>query len=523
LTNAGLIPQSQAMRLDPDPQFDQASVRSTAIRLSKSKFLSGLQCLKRLYLQVHQPGLATEPDEHQQAILDMGTEVGELARRRFPGGVLVEAGHRHAPEALRRTAELLDDPSVPAIFEGAFEWDRVLIRVDVLDRVGSSPEGVPQWRLIEAKSSTRVKDIHVDDLAVQTHVLRGAGLALAGSWLMHINTQYVYQGGEPDLEQLFALQDLSAVVAGRQSDVRSRLDQMKATLSLPVAPAVEPDGHCHMPYECPFWSHCTKDKPERWIYYLPGGDRTFQELVRLGVGTIDEIPPDFKLTVLQRRVRDGAEWVGPRLKTSLGTVRYPVHHLDFETFMPAIPKIPLTRPYQAIPTQWSNHIEMEDGQVLHHEFLSSDPRDPRTDFIEALLDSVGGEGSICVYSPYERAILEGLAEAFPKWARDLRRVIARLWDLLPIVREQYYHPGFLGSFSIKAVLPALLPELSYDDLEIQEGGMAAQTYAQMVFEETDWVEKLRLREALLRYCERDTLAMLRLRYVLLDKASFLEG
>ena len=160
---------------------------------------------------------------------------------------------------------------------------------------------------------------------------------------------------------------------------------------------------------------------------------------------------------------------------------------------------------------------------MHHEFLCNDSRDPRTDFIEVLLHSVGGDGSICVYSPYERAILEGLAVAFPKCAGDLRRVIARLWDLLPIVREQYYHPGFQGSFSIKAVLPALLPELSYDDLEIQEGGMAAQTYARMVFEVTDWVEKLRLREALLRYCERDTLAMLRLRQVLLDKARLLEG
>jgi predicted RecB family nuclease len=183
----------------------------------------------------------------------------------------------------------------------------------------------------------------------------------------------------------------------------------------------------------------------------------------------------------------------------------------------------LTRPYQTVPTQWSNHIETEDGQVLHHEFLSTDPRDSRSDLIEALLESVGGEGSICVYSPYERAILEALADAFPKFAGDLRRVTERLWDLLPVVRGQYYHPGFQGSFSIKAVLPALLPELGYDDLEIREGGVAAQVYGRMVFEETDWVEKLRLREALLRYCERDTLAMLRLRHVLLEKARSLKG
>ncbi|HYL81185.1 MAG TPA: DUF2779 domain-containing protein, partial [Candidatus Acidoferrum sp.] len=197
---------------------------------------------------MHSPDLATKPDEQQQAILDMGTEVGELARQRFPGGVLVEADHRHPTEALRRSAELLADPSVPAIFEGAFEHDRVLVRVDILERVRSEPGGAPQWRLIEVKSSTRVKDIHIDDLALQTYVLTGAGVELAGSWLLHINTQYVYQGGEVDLERLFALHELTKTVEGRQSDVMARLDTMRAILPEPSPPTIEPDGHCHSPY-----------------------------------------------------------------------------------------------------------------------------------------------------------------------------------------------------------------------------------------------------------------------------------
>jgi hypothetical protein len=511
--------------MPPSPEVgsDQTLSRPLGIRLSKSKFLSGLQCLKRLHLEVHSPDLASKPDEQQQAILDMGTEVGELARQRFPGGVLVEADHRHPTEALRRSAELLADPSVLAIFEGAFEHDRVLVRVDILERVRSEPGGAPQWRLIEVKSSTRVKDIHVGDLALQTHVLTGAGVELAGSWLLHINTQYVYRGGEVDLEQLFALHDLTKTVAGRQSDVMARLDTMRAVLLEPSPPAIEPDGHCHSPYECPFWDHCAKDKPERWIFHLPGGERTFQQLVQRGVETIDEIPQDFKLTVLQRRVKEQVEWVGPRLKGLLETVRYPVHHLDFETFMPAIPKFALTRPYQAIPTQWSNHIEMEDGRVRHDEFLCADPRDPRPDLVETLLESVDREGSICVYSAYERSILEGLTVAFPRFAHDLHQVIRRLWDLLSVIREQYYHPGFQGSFSIKSVLPALLTEIGYGDLEIQEGGVAAQAYARMVFVETDWVEKERLREALLHYCARDTLAMLELRRALRAKVCLSEG
>lgn len=486
-------------------------------RLSKSKYLSGLQCHKRLYLEIYQSELATEPDEQTQAILDMGTEVGALARQRFPGGVLVEADHRHPTEALQRTVELLSDPTVLAIFEGAFEYDQVLVRVDILERV-TGQDGAMAWRLIEVKSSTRVKDVHLDDLAIQTYVLHGAGVALSGSCLMHINTQYVYPGGELDLERLFVVQDLTALTAARQSEVPTRLAEMKAMLVVPAPPAIEPDGHCHQPYDCRFWDHCTKDKPARWVYYLPGGERAIQQLTRNGIETIDEIPPEFKLSVVQRRVKDNVEWIGPRLKAALQTVRYPVHHLDFETFMPCIPKYPLTRPYQTIPTQWSNHVETDDGLVRHEDYLCLDPKDPREELLVAFLKSVGREGTICVYSGYERSILERLAEALPALRGDLKQVIARLWDLFPVIRDHYYHPDFQGSFSIKSVLPAVVPSLGYSDLEIQEGGVAAQQYYRMVFEETDWVEKVRIREALAKYCARDTLAMLELRRALLTKA-----
>ncbi len=504
------------MGLQPEPP----SPRSSGTRLSKSKFLSGLQCHKRLYLEIHHRELASEPDEQTQAILDMGTRVGEEARKRFPGGVLVEADHLHPTEALQRTVELLGDPSVPAIFEGAVEFDQVLVRVDILERVGrdeAEERGHDAWRLIEVKSSTKVKDVHLDDLAIQSYVLAGAGIALAAVGLMHVNNRYVYDGGELDLGQLFALQDLTAQVGSRLTEVPGRLAAMKRMLAEPSAPGIEPDGHCHQPYDCPFWDHCTEDKPDRWIYHLPGGERTFRQLAAQGIQTIDEIPSGFKLSTLQRRVKDNAEWIGPRLKEMLQTVRYPVHHLDFETFMPAIPKFSQTRPYQTLPTQWSNHTETDEGLVQHREYLCLDPKDPREELAVRLLESLGPDGSICVYSSYERAILKSLAEALPSLRRELERAMARLWDLLPVIQEQYYHPQFGGSFSIKSVLPALVPSLGYGDLEIREGGMAAQHYYRMVFEETDWVEKERIREALLNYCRRDTLAMLELRKALFGK------
>ncbi|HEY5627130.1 MAG TPA: DUF2779 domain-containing protein [Nitrospira sp.] len=487
-------------------------------RLSKSKFLSGLQCHKRLYLEIHQPQLATAPDSGTQAILDMGTEVGELARNRFPDGVLVTAGYRQRETALAQTAVLLQDSTVPAIFEAALQHEGVLVRADILKRVTTEDSGRTAWRLIEVKSSTRVKDVHLADLAVQSQVLLGAGLPLVGTDLMRINTSYLYEGGDVDLEKLFAMEDLTDIVAMRRQEVPGQLAAMKATLLESTPPDIEPDHHCHSPYECPFWAHCTREKSDRWIYHLPGAKKLAEQLSALGVTTIDEIPEGTKLLPVQRKVKNNTEWVSEKLAAALKTVRFPVHHLDFETMMLAIPRYAGTRPYQALPVQWSNHIENEQGALIHHEFLHTQGTDPRQPLAEALLDSLGSEGSICVYSPYEKSVIEQLAEALPELRVPLRGLVKRIWDLHPIIKDHYYHPDFGGSFSLKEVLPALVPSLRYDDLLIKEGGQAASEYYRMVFVESDWIERAKIQEALLAYCKRDTLAMVELRQVLRVKA-----
>ena len=483
-------------------------------RLSKSSYLFGLQCHRRLYLEVHSPELASETDEQLEARLEMGIQVGKLARECFPGGVLVDVEPVDIPGAVARTSRLIADPGAPAIFEGMFEFERVRVRVDILERASERT-----WRLIEVKSSTQVKDDHLDDVAIQAYVLAGAGILLERSELMRINNQYVYPGGELDLGQLFLRQDVIHEVAARQPDIPSRLAAMREMLTASSAPAIEPDHHCFEPYECPFWDHCTQCKPARWVFYLPGGKRTFQELVSLGVQTIDKIPEGFRLSGIQRRVKDNVEWIGRGLKGALASVRYPVHHLDIETFMPAIPKYPNTWPYQTIPFQWSNHIVSGDGEMRHEEYLCTDARDPREEFALTLLKSIGREGTVCVYSGYEGRILRELGDAFPSLKPDLNRAVERFWDLLAVIRTHYYHPGFQGSFSIKSVLPAIVPVLGYDDLEIQEGGMASLQYYRMVFEVADDQEKARLRTALLKYCERDTLAMVELRKALMAKAA----
>ncbi|NJN70740.1 MAG: hypothetical protein HC801_10995, partial [Nitrospira sp.] len=165
-----------------------------------------------------------------QAILDMGTEIGILAQQRFPGGVLVKAGFRQREAAIAETAALVQDSGIPAIFEGAFEHDGVLVRVDILERVPSREEGSPSWRLIEVKSSSRVKDVHLDDLSIQSHVVQGSGLRLDATCLMHIDTGYLYQGGEVHLHALFSIENVSEAVTDRQGQMLERLAAMKTVL-----------------------------------------------------------------------------------------------------------------------------------------------------------------------------------------------------------------------------------------------------------------------------------------------------
>lgn len=248
-----------------------------ATRLSKSRYLSGLQCPKRLYLEVHARELATRFDASTQAILDAGTRVGALARDRYPGGILVDVEYFKVEEGLARTATILRDPSVAVIYEGFIAFNDVVVRPDILVRTGEN-----RWRLIEVKSTAQAKPEHRDDLAIQAYVLTGAGLTLDATCLLHINTGYLYPGGAYDLQQLFQEADLTREVQERQPSIPARLAEMRHVLANPVPPAIEPDHHCDAPYECPFWQHCTQDKPGRWIYHLPGSRRAYDELVALG-------------------------------------------------------------------------------------------------------------------------------------------------------------------------------------------------------------------------------------------------
>jgi len=236
----------------------------------------------------------------------------------------------------------------------------------------------------------------------------------------------------------------------------------------------------------------------------------------MGVESIRDIPDDFPLNERQRRaamcVQTGQPWFSPDLSKELGALKYPLCFMDFETINPAIPRFAGMRPYDQLPFQWSVHVLREPGTELEHfEFLAVGTNDPRREFIASLCSVLGKSGSIVVYNQqFESQRLSELAAWLPEFAGRIKKIQHRLWDLLPVVRNHVYHPAFAGSFSLKAVLPALVPEMTYEGMLVAGGQDAGLAWESLVRGGLDQSERDRIRRALLAYCGQDTLAMVRL-------------
>lgn len=320
------------------------------MRISKSKFVAGVQCLKRLYFQVHQPELATGSTAATQAVMGQGQEVNLVAQKGFPGGVLVASNHEHLDEAVRVTRELLGNAEVPAIFEATFEYGGVLVRADVLER--RSRAG---YRLIEVKSATGSKHHYAYDIGIQNHVLSGAGVNLEGACLMHLNRDYVFDGRAYDLSRLFVIAKVTKEQAISDTEISNRVDNQLRVLGQPEPPDVQPGRQCVDPVLCEFYEHCNPDLPSDHVSSLPRiRTEKVDDLLASGIMSVHQVPDDFPLSEAQRRAVDtmksGKMWISPELAGELSTLRYPICFMDFETIFPALPRFGVMRPYDHIPS-----------------------------------------------------------------------------------------------------------------------------------------------------------------------------
>lgn len=483
--------------------------------LSKTRFIAGLQCHRQLWWRTHEPEapeLVVAPST--QAIFDTGTRVGGIARGQVPGGVLIDFPHDEYAAKLDATQTALARRP-PAIYEASFSANGIFVAVDILER------GSRGWRVVEVKSSTQLKPQHVPDAAVQVHTLRAAGVAVSGVDVMVLNSACRF----PDLSNLFRREDVSEAVESSQNDVAHELKSQLAVLAGPL-PEVAVGPHCDAPYECPFKSRCWPELPAHHVSTLYYGGKKVHEFLAKGWTTIHDLPAGVLKNAAsdrqRRAVQAGRMLVEGDLASALAAFPYPRAYFDFETLGPAIPAWNGCGPYMQVPAQFSCHVETEDGTLTHHECVADEPGDPRPAIAAKVVDACRGAACVVTYNAsFERGCLERLAETVPMLADELLDVRSRVVDLLPPVRDHVYHPDFGGSFSIKSVLPALVPGFSYEGLPVADGDHASRLLAKLLLEPDAYtpLERSAWREALLEYCALDTLAMVKVLHRLQELAA----
>jgi hypothetical protein len=484
--------------------------------LSKSKIIAFRQCPKRLWLELHKPEL--RDDSASEVVFKIGYQVGDIARSIYdPEGVgitidLDTLGHS---KALARSAELLTQGYGP-VFEAGMTIEGALAYADVM--LPDRSDGTLQWRMIEVKSSTSVAAYHQDDIAVQVHIAASAGVRLSSVSLAHINNAFIYQG-DGDYRGLFNEVDLSEETFSRGDEVKQWIADAQWFATLAEEPEIATGAHCTKPFTCGFCGYCNRDKayPEFPLESLPRLHfRKRKQFEAKGYEDMRDVPDEL-LNAIQNRVKqctisgksffdaDGAA-------ADLAPLGFPAYFLDFETVNFPVPIWKGTRPYQQIPFQFSLHRLDEVGILDHSAFLDLSGDDPSGAFANILIHQCGDEGPVFVYNaPFETTRIRELAGRFPDLAPALLAIIDRIVDLLPIARDRYYHPSQHGSWSIKAVLPALCPDLSYDQLDgVQDGGMAVESFKEAIDPKTTQERRHHIERQLFEYCKLDTLAMVRI-------------
>jgi hypothetical protein len=477
--------------------------------LTKSTFLRGLQCPKSLMLDALHPELRDPLDAEAQLRMRLGQEVGMQARERYPGGEVGRIPGAIEP-SLQRTQTLIAG-GAEILYEPAFQHAGVFILVDILIK------GDQGWRLIEVKSTSQFKDQYLWDLAVQAYVLRGVGLSLEAAILLHMNSDYVRQG-ELDLNALFKEVPLLAAIDELQVEVERSASVSISYLASGKVPDVDIGSHCKVPEDCDFIGHCWEHLPSPSVFdvYRLTTSKKF-ELYQEGIVQMEQIPASFRMpsaSSFHVKAYKAGEPILKRKELSrfLDGLNHPLHFLDFETFSIPIPPFNRLNPYSHVPFQYSLHIQQDrGGEVVHSGFLAAAGKDPREAFLERLLPDTEGIGDIIVYNAsFERNVLKGLAEQLPLYADRIRQRIERLVDLMEPFRQRlYWIPEMGGSVSLKSVLPALVPDLSYKYLDVQDGTEAMVAFLNLADLGDSGAAEAQ-RRALWDYCKLDTLAMVRI-------------
>jgi hypothetical protein len=483
---------------------------------SKSKLMASLQCHRRFWLETHRPELR-EDSADTQMNFQFGHQVGAIAQRIYDPqnlGALIDVANEGFVRAFERTTELLRTPQ--PIFEAGFRAGGAHAFADVMLPV--QVEGQLVWSMVEVKSSTKVKDNHRDDAAVQAFVARNSGTPLQSIALAHIDKSWVYPGNG-DYRGLLIENDLTEEAFSRGDEVKAWIAQAQSIYAIPSEPLIEPGGQCHEPYACGFMDHCRPDESEReyplhWLPNLRSAKREY--FAELGIHDLTQVPDDLiserQQWVKEQTLANTVYFDADGAAQELARYGLPAYFLDFESAMFAVPIWQGTRPYQHCVFQFSLHTLLPSGELHHTGFLDLSGSDPSEPLAQALVAACGDSGPVYAYNAgFEKGQIRQLAQRHPHLSAALLGINERVVDLMSIARNHYYHPSQHGSWSLKVVLPAVVPELSYDDLDgVADGGMAMAAFHEAIHPDTSDERKSKIEQQLLTYCKLDIYALVRL-------------
>lgn len=476
------------------------------ITISKSSYIRGLQCEKSFYLNFYHKQFGITRDEQDTTKFEIGHDVGKYAQQLFPGGV--DCGYEITKDRTRSaelTIKAIKEGN-KVIYEAAFEYDGLLCFADILVKEGD------KWNIYEVKSSTSVKDYHINDAAFQYYVISN-NIPVKDANIVCMNNQYV-RNGNIDINQLFVMHSILELALNLQDVIKINVTKYKKLTEAKAIPDIKLGKNCDDPFDCDFKGHCWKDIPEYSVFDIQNMRGKQFELYDMGVVEIKDIPQDFVLNDKQQLevscYLNNTDYIDTQaLRDFLDRVSYPLYFLDFETFMSAIPEFDNSRSYQQIPFQFSLYYkESKNSETIPYSFLADPAADPRKTFAESLIAQTQNPGQIVVYNAgFERSRINELARDFPEYAEKLDDINSRITDLMePFRQKAYYKPAMRSSYSMKYVLPAINPQYSYENLNVKEGSQASSEFLRLR-SITDKQEIEQIRKNLIDYCNQDTFGM----------------
>lgn len=467
--------------------------------LTNSEYVRGLNCPRLVWLDRNFPDLKPEPGVGARDRMKTGSLVKQIAQTRYATGTKVAW-----EDPVQETARAIKDGAT-CIFGAVLEADGLQAKVDTLLRDSGG------WKIEKVKSSTKVKEEHLAELAFQMHVAERSGLPVVAAEMVVINNEYVWEGGPYEAGKLLESHDVTEHCRPLAQKTAADVETAQQASNAGSQPEAELNTHCK---SCDYFGYCHAAAPANDILFLPGiRAKAVRELRDLGIESIDQIPESHRLPEAHRRVREavisGKPFIGVGLKSAVDGIAFPAAFIDYETVGPAFPIYPGTRPYETICFQWSAHLVAAPGaEPVHLEFLPEDRVDPRAQFCKSLFEVIKGVRSIVHYTGFEIHRIRPMAEqGVPFAAELLAELELKTRDLHKIVKDELYLEGFRGSTSIKVVLPTLVPSMSYKEMLIGDGQAASAGFLRMLDRETPAEEAAELRRALLAYCRQDTLAM----------------